>query len=208
MVAVLAGGTGGAKLAAGLYELLGPDELVVIANTADDVEVYGVHVSPDPDLVTWWLAGWIDERGWGIEGDTWSVMDALEAADRPVWFRLGDRDSLLSATLATETLVDALRRDALVDGGLAGYEARWREQLGAELESQATLRRVAERLTDAEIDGLFDLARTDGLMPLLRRTAAFNRHREFIVAGYLPVGAKPCSSVSPPSTPTYGRSVR
>jgi LPPG:FO 2-phospho-L-lactate transferase len=92
LVVVLAGGTGGAKLAAGLYDLLGPDQLTVIANTGDDVELYGVHVSPDPDLVTYWLAGIIDERGWGIEGDSWRVMGALEAAGRPSWFRLGDRD--------------------------------------------------------------------------------------------------------------------
>jgi LPPG:FO 2-phospho-L-lactate transferase len=64
----------------------------VIANTGDDVEMYGVHVSPDPDLVTWWLADIIDERGWGIAGDTWKVMDALEEAGHPPWFRLGDRD--------------------------------------------------------------------------------------------------------------------
>ena len=92
MVVALAGGTGGAKLAAGLYDLLGPDELTVIANTGDDVELYAVHVSPDPDLVTYWLAGIIDERGWGIEGDSWRVMDAFEQAGRPAWFRLGDRD--------------------------------------------------------------------------------------------------------------------
>jgi LPPG:FO 2-phospho-L-lactate transferase len=91
-VVVLAGGTGGAKLAAGLYDLLGPDELTVIANTGDDVEIYGVHVSPDPDLVTYHLAGVIDERGWGVEGDSWRVMGALEAIERPAWFRLGDRD--------------------------------------------------------------------------------------------------------------------
>ena len=92
MVVVLAGGTGGAKLARALLEVLGPGELVVVANTADDVEVHGVHVSPDPDLVLYWLAGLIDERGWGVEGDTWEVMGALEAAGRPSWFRLGDRD--------------------------------------------------------------------------------------------------------------------
>jgi LPPG:FO 2-phospho-L-lactate transferase len=91
-VVVLAGGTGGAKLAAGLYDLLPPGELTVIANTGDDVEIYGVHVSPDPDLVTYHLAGVIDERGWGIEGDSWRVMGALEAIERPAWFRLGDRD--------------------------------------------------------------------------------------------------------------------
>ncbi len=89
MVAVLAGGTGGAKLAAGFYDLLGPGELTVIANTGDDVEIHGVHVSPDPDLVTYWLAGMIDERGWGIRGDTWTAM---ESAGDDAWFRLGDRD--------------------------------------------------------------------------------------------------------------------
>ena len=103
MVAVLAGGTGGAKLARGLLEVLGPGELVVVANTADDVEVHGVHVSPDPDLVLYWLAGLIDDRGWGVEGDTWEVMGALEAAGRPSWFRLGDRD-LAHCLVRTEGL--------------------------------------------------------------------------------------------------------
>jgi LPPG:FO 2-phospho-L-lactate transferase len=92
LVVLLAGGTGGAKLARGLLDEIGPDRLTVVANTADDVEIYGVHVSPDPDLVTYWLAGEIDERGWGLAGDTWQVMDALERAGRPSWFRLGDRD--------------------------------------------------------------------------------------------------------------------
>lgn len=99
---MLAGGTGGAKLARGLLDVVGPD-LAVIANTADDVEVYAVHVSPDPDLVTWWLADLIDERGWGIAGDTWEVMGALERAGRPAWFRLGDRD-LAMCLLRTEVL--------------------------------------------------------------------------------------------------------
>ena len=103
MVAVLAGGTGGAKLARGLLEALGPDELAVVANTADDVEAHGVHVSPDPDLVLYWLADRIDPRGWGIQGDTWQVMEALEAAGRPAWFRLGDRD-LAHCLIRTERL--------------------------------------------------------------------------------------------------------
>jgi LPPG:FO 2-phospho-L-lactate transferase len=75
-VVVLAGGTGGAKLARGLLDVVG-DALVVIANTGDDVEIYGAHVSPDPDLVTFWLADQIDERGWGLAGDTFAVMDGL-----------------------------------------------------------------------------------------------------------------------------------
>jgi LPPG:FO 2-phospho-L-lactate transferase len=82
---------------------VGPDHLAVIANTGDDCEVYGAHVSPDPDLVTYWLADAIDERGYGIQGDTWEVMDALEAAGQPAWFRLGDRD-LAMCLIRTERL--------------------------------------------------------------------------------------------------------
>jgi LPPG:FO 2-phospho-L-lactate transferase len=82
---------------------VGPRELAVIANTGDDVDMYGVHVSPDPDLVAYTLADVIDEKGWGIEGDTFEVMDALERADRPAWFRLGDRD-LAMCLVRTERL--------------------------------------------------------------------------------------------------------
>jgi LPPG:FO 2-phospho-L-lactate transferase len=67
-------------------------DLVVIANTGDDVEIHGGHVSPDPDLVLYWLADRIDERGWGIHGDTFAVMDALRELGEEVWFNLGDRD--------------------------------------------------------------------------------------------------------------------
>ena len=86
-----------------MQDVVGADELAVVANTGDDVEVHGVHVSPDPDLVTYWLADLIDARGWGIEGDTWNAMDELEAAGAPAWFRLGDRD-LAMCRLRTERL--------------------------------------------------------------------------------------------------------
>jgi LPPG:FO 2-phospho-L-lactate transferase len=76
---------------------------VVVANTGDDAEVYGVHVSPDPDLVSYWLADVIDERGYGLRGDSWQVMDALAEAGRPTWFRLGDRD-LAMCLIRTEEL--------------------------------------------------------------------------------------------------------
>jgi LPPG:FO 2-phospho-L-lactate transferase len=91
-VVVLAGGTGGAKLARGMLDVVGADSLVVIANTGDDLEIYGAYVSPDPDLVTFWLADQIDERGWGLAGDTFHVMDGLRAIGVDVWFNLGDRD--------------------------------------------------------------------------------------------------------------------
>jgi LPPG:FO 2-phospho-L-lactate transferase len=91
-VLVLAGGTGGAKLARGMLDVVGPDELVVIANTGDDVEIYGAYVSPDPDLITFWLADRIDARGWGLADDTFAVMDGLRDLGVEVWFNLGDRD--------------------------------------------------------------------------------------------------------------------
>jgi LPPG:FO 2-phospho-L-lactate transferase len=94
-VVVLAGGTGGAKLARGMLDVVGPGELAVVANTGDDVEIYGAYVSPDPDLVTFWLADRIDERGWGLEGDTFHVMDGLRELGVEVWFNLGDRDLAL-----------------------------------------------------------------------------------------------------------------
>ena len=69
-VVVLTGGTGGAKLARGMADVVGPERLAAIVNTGDDIEIYGAHVSPDPDLVSFWLADAIDERGWGLRGDT------------------------------------------------------------------------------------------------------------------------------------------
>jgi geranylgeranyl reductase family protein len=90
--------------------------------------------------------------------------------------------SLISAGLAAETLIEALTKNQLKAENLAIYERRWRKRLGSELRWQLLLRRIAHRLSDADIDKLFELARTDGIMPIVRRTAAFNHHREFITA--------------------------
>jgi LPPG:FO 2-phospho-L-lactate transferase len=91
-VVVLAGGTGGAKLARGMADAAGAESLSVIVNTGDDIEIHGAHVSPDPDLVSFWLADAIDERGWGLRDDTFTVMDGLRDLGADVWFNLGDRD--------------------------------------------------------------------------------------------------------------------
>jgi LPPG:FO 2-phospho-L-lactate transferase len=91
-IVVLAGGTGGAKLARGITAVANPERVAVIANTGDDIEIYGSHVSPDPDLVSFWLADEIDARGWGLKDDTFAVMDALRRLGVDVWFNLGDRD--------------------------------------------------------------------------------------------------------------------
>ena len=92
-VVALAGGTGGAKLAHGLQLVLPAGDLTVVANTADDTERHGLLVMPDHDAIMYMLDGrFDDERGWGIAGETWVVMEELERYGEEGWFRLGDRD--------------------------------------------------------------------------------------------------------------------
>ena len=92
-VVALAGGTGGAKLAHGLQAILPAGDLTVIANTGDDTERHGLLVMPDHDAVMYMLADRFDDaRGWGLAGETWTVMDGLAEYGEPDWFRLGDRD--------------------------------------------------------------------------------------------------------------------
>jgi LPPG:FO 2-phospho-L-lactate transferase len=102
MIAVLAGGVGAARFLSGLLQVTPPTEVTAIVNTGDDVVIHGLHVSPDLDTVTYTLAGAINpETGWGLAGESWQAMDALERYGdmRPLasnagatWFRLGDRD--------------------------------------------------------------------------------------------------------------------
>lgn len=121
---VLAGGTGGAKLARGMLDVAGP-ALTVIANTADDIEIYGAYVSPDPDLVTFWLADRIDERGWGLRDDSFAVMDGLRDLGVEVWFALGDRDLAIAIERARRLAEGARLTEALAELGAAvGLAAR------------------------------------------------------------------------------------
>ena len=133
---VLAGGTGGAKLARGMLDVVGAKGLVVIANTGDDIEVYGAYVSPDPDLVTFWLADRIDGRGWGLQGDTFGVMDGLRAIGVDVWFNLGDRDLAIGTERARglaegQRLTDVHHRIATQLGVRARVKPRARTRSGS-----------------------------------------------------------------------------
>jgi len=93
LVVALAGGVGAAKLLRGLVQLVAPHDLVVVGNTGDDVELYGLHVSPDLDIVMYTLAGIVDKRkGWGVSGDTFRCLDMLGKLGFETWFRLGDQD--------------------------------------------------------------------------------------------------------------------
>ncbi len=93
MIVVLTGGTGGAKLVQGLQRVLAPQELTVIVNTGDDIDWWGLHVSPDIDSVLYGLAGLLSrERGWGVEGDSFRCLERMKEFGQPSWFSLGDLD--------------------------------------------------------------------------------------------------------------------
>jgi LPPG:FO 2-phospho-L-lactate transferase len=93
MIVVLAGGVGAARFLQGVVQLVPQDQLTVIVNTGDDRDFYGLHVSPDSDIVTYTLAGAVDEtQGWGIRNDTYNTMEQLTSYGNEDWFRLGDRD--------------------------------------------------------------------------------------------------------------------
>jgi LPPG:FO 2-phospho-L-lactate transferase len=92
-IAVLAGGVGGARFVQALTEVVDPGEVTVVANVGDDLEVHGLHVSPDLDTLLYTLAGLGDaERGWGRAGETWNARETVELLGGETWFQLGDRD--------------------------------------------------------------------------------------------------------------------
>ena len=92
-VAVLSGGIGGVKLVEGLSELLPADALSVICNTGDDLELWGLHVSPDVDTVLYTLSGLVNrEQGWGVDSDTYEALEMIKRYGEPTWFMVGDRD--------------------------------------------------------------------------------------------------------------------
>ena len=93
MIVVLTGGTGGAKFVDGLRQVVSPKDLTFVVNTGDDLEWWGLHVSPDLDSITYGLAGLLSrERGWGVKGDTFFCLQAMGEIEEPIWFHVGDRD--------------------------------------------------------------------------------------------------------------------
>lgn len=106
MITVLAGGVGAARFLQGLLAVHRPSDITIVSNVGDDAEFFGLHVSPDIDIVLYHLAGLSDEeRGFGLKGDTFNVIDSIARYGYDTWFRLGDRDL---ATCITRT--DLLRR--------------------------------------------------------------------------------------------------
>ena len=113
MIAVFTGGTGGTKLAEGLQQVLAPHDLAVVVNTGDDLEWWGLHVSPDVDSVLYGLAGRLSkDRGWGVDDDSFRCLERMRQLGQPSWFALGDLDLATHLTRtamlrAGKTLTDA-----------------------------------------------------------------------------------------------------
>jgi LPPG:FO 2-phospho-L-lactate transferase len=107
-VAVLTGGTGGTKLVQGLHRLVAPEDIAVVVNTGDDLEWWGLHVSPDIDSVLYGLADLLSsDRGWGVNDDSFRCMERMKQLGEPAWFSLGDLD------LATHLTRTSLLRQGL-----------------------------------------------------------------------------------------------
>ena len=113
MITVLAGGVGAARFLEGLVKIVPEKEVTVIVNTGDDIQLYGLHISPDLDIIMYTLAGIVDEKkGWGIREDTFRCLELLQKYGYETWFKLGDKD------LATH-----VHRTFLLQGGLSLSEA-------------------------------------------------------------------------------------
>jgi LPPG:FO 2-phospho-L-lactate transferase len=114
MIAVLCGGVGGSRLMMALASVLPADRLTAIINTADDDWFHGLYVSPDPDIVTYALAGEVDEdRGWGLRGDTFRWLESLRRFGHEAWFQIGDRD-LATHLHRTRLLLDGQTRSQIM----------------------------------------------------------------------------------------------
>ena len=115
MIAALAGGVGAARFLTGLTKLVKEEDLKVIVNTGDDIELFGLHISPDVDIVTYTLAGIVDElKGWGIRGDTFRCLGMLKDHGFDTWFGLGDRD-LATHLYRTQRLKQGLTLTQVTD---------------------------------------------------------------------------------------------
>jgi len=119
MLVALAGGVGASRLLYGITKLIPPEKLTIIVNTGDDIEMHGLHISPDVDTVVYMLAGVIEEsRGWGVRGDTFHCLEMLGRYGCETWFKLGDRDlathiyrtMLLRRGIPLSTITDKIRK--------------------------------------------------------------------------------------------------
>jgi LPPG:FO 2-phospho-L-lactate transferase len=140
MIVVLTGGTGGAKFVDGLRQVVSPSELTLIVNTGDDLEWWGLYVSPDLDSITYVLAGLLSqERGWGVQADSFFCLQTMQELGQPTWFHVGDRD------LAIHVLRSKLLRE-----GKTLSEAT--AQISASLGIQARILPMSDSRVETRVD--------------------------------------------------------
>lgn len=143
MIVVFTGGTGGAKLVQGLHQIVAPEELTVIVNTGDDLDWWGLHVSPDIDTILYGLAGLLSaDRGWGVEGDSFRCLERMKQLGQPSWFSLGDLD------LATH-----LTRTAMLRAGKSLSRAT------GELAAKLDIRARVLPMSDERVSTMLDTAK-------------------------------------------------
>src|SRR6266545_5612988 len=160
-VAVICGGVGAAKLLAGMVRAVPAESVTAIVNVGDDVELHGLHVSPDIDTVVYTVAGAIDpERGWGLRDETWHAMEGLDRYGAPTWFRLGDRD------LATH-----LYRDERLRAGAP------LSTIAAEIGAAWGVRSQLLPMSDDRVATRIDVRAGDGSVTELRMQEWFVRER-------------------------------
>src|SRR5271167_4241544 len=143
MIVIFTGGTGGAKLVQGLQQVITPEDLTVIVNTGDDIEWWGLHVSPDVDSVLYGLSGWLStDRGWGMDSESFRCLERMQQFGQPSWFGLGDLD------LATH-----LTRTAMLRAGKSLSQAT------AELAAKLGIRARVLPMSDDRVSTMLDTAK-------------------------------------------------
>lgn len=196
MIVAFAGGVGGAKLAHGLAIASPAEDLAVVVNTADDFELFGLHISPDLDTVLYTLAGIANpSTGWGIAGDTRNTLDAIARYGRAVWFQLGDRD-LATHILRTERLRAGIPLSEVMAELAAGLGVRY-ALMPMTNDPVATKIRTADAMLDFQdyfvgrqhrdevLDVIFEGAET--ARPLAAALAAIERAELIVVCPSNPI---------------------
>lgn len=143
MIVAFTGGTGGTKLVQGLQQVVSPEELTVIVNTGDDIEWWGLHISPDVDSVLYGLGDLLSkDRGWGVDGDSFRCLERMKQLGQPGWFSLGDLD------LATH-----LTRTAMLRAG------KTLSQVTAELAAKFGIRARVVPMSDQRVSTMLDTSK-------------------------------------------------
>jgi LPPG:FO 2-phospho-L-lactate transferase len=183
MITVLTGGTGGAKFVDGLRRIVAPEELTIIVNTGDDMRWWGLYVSPDLDSITYVLGGKLSqERGWGVQGDTFFCLQAMEQMGQPAWFHAGDRDLAThifrsqrlaeGKTLSEATSEIATRlgiKTRILPMTNARVETRVLTPLGdVSFEEYFVQRRYQDPVKSVRFDGASDAAPAPGVIDAIR----------------------------------------